>query len=258
MLQAITSAMRYGTTGTPSRRQTRIVTGATSSTVVTLSSQADNEPVATISRTISRYGLPRARRAAQIAMNSKIPVRFSTATISIMPSSRNRTFQSMPVCSEKNACSASVAPMKQHHHRAAQGRGHPVHPLRRDEDVDGGEHGHRQPRRHTHDGPSPGPVPDGGSAPATRHTHLTATGRDSLVSGTWPERTPVSPGRGAEGRMATPSAPANGHHHRVPHPNTGRPDLWGRCGMGAGPDGQVPGPAHRLEQMSASGADSIQ
>jgi hypothetical protein len=31
--------------------------------------------------------------------------------MSIMPSSRNTTFQSMPACSLKTACSASVAPM---------------------------------------------------------------------------------------------------------------------------------------------------
>lgn len=78
---------------------------------MTLSSHADRKPVATTSSTISRYGRPRARLAAQMAMNSKTPVRFSTATISIIPSSRKMTFQSMPESSEKKACSASVAPM---------------------------------------------------------------------------------------------------------------------------------------------------
>lgn len=54
MLHAITSAIRYGTTGRPSLLQTRMVTGAISRTVVTLSSQGDSTAVARISRTISR------------------------------------------------------------------------------------------------------------------------------------------------------------------------------------------------------------
>jgi hypothetical protein len=111
MLLAMTSAMRYGTTGTASRSHTRSVTGATSSTVVTLSSRADADPVNSTRMTIIRYGLPRARLAAQIATYSKTPVRLSTATTSIIPNNRNRTFQSMPDSSEKKAASASVAPM---------------------------------------------------------------------------------------------------------------------------------------------------
>lgn len=111
MLQAITSAMRKGMTGTPSRSQMRMVTGAISSTVVTLSNQGESTAVARISSTISRYGLPLARLTAHTATYSNMPVRFSTATISIMPSSRTRTFQSMPSCSEKKACSGLVAPI---------------------------------------------------------------------------------------------------------------------------------------------------
>ena len=61
--------------------------------------------------TITRNGWPRARLVAQMAMYSNTPVRLSTATMSIMPSSRKMTFQSMPASAEKNACSASVAPM---------------------------------------------------------------------------------------------------------------------------------------------------
>ena len=60
---------------------------------------------------MTRNGRPRARLAAQIATYSNAPVRLSTATISIIPSSRKMTFQSMPASSEKNACSASVAPI---------------------------------------------------------------------------------------------------------------------------------------------------
>lgn len=111
MLHAITSAIRYGTTGTPSLVQTAIVTGAISRTVVTLSSHADRNAVAKIRSTISRYGRPCDRLAAQIATNSNSPVRLRTETISIMPSSRKMTFQSIPATSEKNACSGRVAPI---------------------------------------------------------------------------------------------------------------------------------------------------
>ena len=41
MLEASASAIRYGAAGTPSQSQTKKVTGAISSTVVTLSSAAD-------------------------------------------------------------------------------------------------------------------------------------------------------------------------------------------------------------------------
>ena len=54
MLDASTSAMRNGTGRSPRRSQTRNVTGAISSTVVTLSSSADASAVRTHSITISR------------------------------------------------------------------------------------------------------------------------------------------------------------------------------------------------------------
>ena len=107
MFDANTSAIRNGTGGTPSRSQTSSVTGATSSTVVTLSSAADTTPVTRTKITMIGNGRPRAFFAAQIATYSNSPVRLSTPTISIMPSSRKMTFQSMPDSSEKNACSAS-------------------------------------------------------------------------------------------------------------------------------------------------------
>ena len=110
MFDASASAIRNGTTGTRSRSQTSSVTGATSSTVVTLSSNADAEAVITTRITITRNGLPRARLTAQIARYSKMPVWRSTPTITIIPSSRNTTFQSTPDSSEKNAASASVIP----------------------------------------------------------------------------------------------------------------------------------------------------
>ncbi len=75
----------------------------------TLSSSADAAAVITTSSTMSRYGLPRARLAAQIARCSKTPVCLSTPTITIMPSSRKMTFQSTPLSLEKNAASALLA-----------------------------------------------------------------------------------------------------------------------------------------------------
>ena len=44
--------------------------------------------------------LPLDRFAAQIARKSKTPVCLITPTMTIMPSSRKMTFQSMPSCSE--------------------------------------------------------------------------------------------------------------------------------------------------------------
>ena len=59
--------MRYGCGAIRSRVHTTIVTGATSMIVVTLSRNGDAIAVITISMTISRYGPPRDRFAAQIA-----------------------------------------------------------------------------------------------------------------------------------------------------------------------------------------------
>src|SRR5688572_21963129 len=58
MLEAIASAIRNGTTGTPRRSHTRNVTGATSSTVVTLSSAAEATAVTRTRITMTRNGLP--------------------------------------------------------------------------------------------------------------------------------------------------------------------------------------------------------
>ena len=67
MLEASASAMRNGTGGRPSRSQTSRVTGAISSTVVTLSSSAEATAVIRTSSTIVANGRPRVRLAAQIA-----------------------------------------------------------------------------------------------------------------------------------------------------------------------------------------------
>jgi hypothetical protein len=111
MFDANTSAIRNGATGTSRRSQTRKVTGAMSRTVVTLSRNADATDVTITRSTMTRKGRPLARLVAQIARYSNAPVRLSTDTMSIIPTSRKMTFQSIPASSEKNACSASVAPI---------------------------------------------------------------------------------------------------------------------------------------------------
>jgi hypothetical protein len=100
MLEASASAMTYGTGGTPSLSQTRKVTGATSSIVVTFGSAAEATAVKTTSSTITRNGRARARLAAQIARYSKRPVCLITPTMTIIPNSRKMTSQSMPVSCE--------------------------------------------------------------------------------------------------------------------------------------------------------------
>ena len=97
MLEARTSAIRNGPGLTPSRSQTSRVTGAISSTVVTLSKKAEATAVMSTSSTITRNGEPLARLAAQMATYSNTPVRRSTPTMIIMPSSRKMTSQSTPV-----------------------------------------------------------------------------------------------------------------------------------------------------------------
>ena len=111
ILEARTSAIRNGATGSARRSQTSRVTGAMSSTVVTLSSSAEATAVITISMTITRKGLAFALFTDQMARYSNRPVFFSTPTIIIMPISRKMTFQSMPLCSEWKADVSSVAPM---------------------------------------------------------------------------------------------------------------------------------------------------
>ena len=110
MFDANTSAIRNGTGLIASRSHTSSVTGAISSTVVTLSSRADANAVTRTSRIMIRSGEPLARLAAQIAMYSKTPVCRSTPTMIIIPNSRKMTFQSIPVSWEKNASSASTMP----------------------------------------------------------------------------------------------------------------------------------------------------
>ncbi len=67
MLEASTSAIRYGCAAIRSRLHTTMVTGATSMMVVTLSRKGEATAVIAISMTISRYGRPFDRLAAQMA-----------------------------------------------------------------------------------------------------------------------------------------------------------------------------------------------
>ena len=91
--------MRNGAVRRARRSQISRVTGAISRTVVTLSSRAEAAAVITTSMAMTRKGRPRARLTDQIARYSKTPVWRMTPTITIMPSSRKMTFQSMPACS---------------------------------------------------------------------------------------------------------------------------------------------------------------
>src|SRR6202047_2920341 len=110
MLDANTSAIRNGAARTSSLSHISRVTGATSRTVVTLSSSADATAVTSTSRIMIRTGDPLARLAAHIAMYSKTPVWRSTDTITIIPNSRKMTSQSIPVSREKNTSSDATTP----------------------------------------------------------------------------------------------------------------------------------------------------
>jgi len=100
MLDANTSAIRYGAALIASRSHINSVTGAINKTVVTLSSRADANPVTATNRIMIRSGLPPARLAAQSAVNSKTPVCRMTPTMTIMPNSKKTTSQSIPVSRE--------------------------------------------------------------------------------------------------------------------------------------------------------------
>ena len=100
MLDASTSAIRKGIGLMSRRSHTSSVTGAISSTMVTFGSAADATAVMRTRRIITRNGEPPARLAAQIATYSNTPVWRSTPTITIVPSSRKITSQSIPVSRE--------------------------------------------------------------------------------------------------------------------------------------------------------------
>ena len=144
MLDAIASAIRNGTGRHPSRSHTSSVTGATSSTVVTLSSSADATAVITTSITMIANGLPRARLADQMARYSNTPVCLTMLTMTIIPSSKKMTFQSTPVSSLKNAACASTRRARPSRRRRERG-GDPVDPFRGDQHVRRDEYCDDQP-----------------------------------------------------------------------------------------------------------------
>ena len=72
------------------------VTGAISSTVVTLSSRADTTAVTRLSRARIAQGLPRAAFADQMASAWNMPLRRAWATSSIMPMSSASVLKSSP------------------------------------------------------------------------------------------------------------------------------------------------------------------
>ena len=100
MLDASTSAIRNGIGLMSRRSHTSSVTGAISSTMVTLGSAAEAVAVMRTRRIITLSGEPPARLAAQIPAYSKQPVCRSTPTMTIVPSSRKITSQSIPVSCE--------------------------------------------------------------------------------------------------------------------------------------------------------------
>ena len=95
-MEASTSVTRMGYAGTFSCLAIAIVTGTISSTVVTLSSSAENNAVASARPTRMPAGLAPTFFADQIARYSKMPVRFVIPTISIMPASSMIVLKSTP------------------------------------------------------------------------------------------------------------------------------------------------------------------
>jgi len=96
-LEAKTSAISIGTGLISSRSQTSRVTGAISRTDTTLGSTAEARAITSISRIMMRSGEPPARLTAQMAMYSKTPVWRRMLTITIMPSIKKMTSQSIPL-----------------------------------------------------------------------------------------------------------------------------------------------------------------
>ncbi|OPZ90872.1 MAG: hypothetical protein BWY73_01228 [candidate division TA06 bacterium ADurb.Bin417] len=95
MLEAMASAIRKGIGSSSSESAIRMVTGAMSSTVVTLSRKAEIRAVMAGKKSRISSGLPRAALAERMARYWKRPVFLATATTSIMPTSRKMVFQSI-------------------------------------------------------------------------------------------------------------------------------------------------------------------
>ena len=106
MLEARIWLMRYGTGDTPSLAATARVTGVISTTVVTLSRNAETTAVTTARMISSRSGWPCDARTDRIASHSKNPVCARIPASTIIPASRKMTLRSMA----SKACSWSRTP----------------------------------------------------------------------------------------------------------------------------------------------------
>jgi len=95
MLQASISAMRNGSGFSRSCSVTKRVTGTTSTTIVTLSRKAELSAVTTQRTRRIRTGRPRPSRTAWTASHWKSPVSRRMLAMTIIPTSRKMTFQSM-------------------------------------------------------------------------------------------------------------------------------------------------------------------
>ena len=104
MFDASTSAISIGTAETLSVCATAIVTGAISTTVVTLSRKADVTAVMAQSSSSTPIGLPPAAFAERIAIHWNTPVLAIVFAMIIMPVSRKITSRSI----DSNACSVSI------------------------------------------------------------------------------------------------------------------------------------------------------
>ena len=91
MLDARASTMRKGTGSRSSSSAMSRVTGAKSSTVVTLSNRAENTAVKTRKITMMGKGRPLASFASRTADHSKAPLRPKMLTMIIMEMSRKMT-----------------------------------------------------------------------------------------------------------------------------------------------------------------------
>ena len=95
MFEASASAISSGAARTSSVRATTSVTGASSTTVVTLSRKAEATAVMAQRINSTRTGLPRATFTVRIASHWKTPVLASVFAIIIMPASRKITSSEM-------------------------------------------------------------------------------------------------------------------------------------------------------------------
>ena len=111
MFDARISVMKNGMGFTSSSLHTVSVMGPMSSTVVTLSKNADSTAVSSTNSSMTFHGSPLASRAALMARNSNMPESFTTETNSIMPRSTPSVLKSMcsMAASNGSTCRASTS-----------------------------------------------------------------------------------------------------------------------------------------------------